>query len=308
MARLRNWIGLATVGICLAGCVSQEKYEAQKLERDRLAEQLGKSQSETDQAKAESAAYKQQMGAIMNANGDKTSIYNNLTAQNAELQKQLDDLKSRYSDAMALTAKAGATALPPALSNELSSLASQNPDVLDFDASRGIVKFKSDVTFTPGSAVVLPKAKDVLTRFSRILASASANSFELLVAGHTDNIPVHNPETIRQGNKDNWYLSAHRAIAVGHELIADGVSAKRLGVVGYADERPIASNSTPSGQAQNRRVEVLILSTTARASSTSMDESAPAPTARIRRKTPAPVEMNKDAATASYGQGPAMNK
>ena len=311
MTRIRQILGLATISVLLAGCVPQEKYEGLKLERDRLAEQLGKSQSETDQAKAEAAAYKQQMGGVLGASTNRDSIITNLTSQNADLQKQLDELNGKYTDAMALTAKMGTgTALPTPLSNELSSLAAQNPDVLDFDAARGIVKFKSDVTFDAGSAVVLPKAKDVLTRFSRILDSASAGSYELLVAGHTDNTPVHNPETIRQGNKDNWYLSAHRAISVGHELIADGVSAKRLGVVGYADERPIASNATLSGKAQNRRVEVLILPTSAHGSAEADATGGSSTVVRTHRKSaaaaPAPVEMNKDGATASYRPG--MNK
>ena len=63
----------------------------------------------------------------------------------------------------------GGTALPEPLSNELSEFARQNPDLVDFDAARGIVKFKSDVTFSSGSAEVTPKAKEVIARFSQIL-------------------------------------------------------------------------------------------------------------------------------------------
>ena len=42
-----------------------------------------------------------------------------------------------------------------------------------------------------------------------------------MVAGHTDNTRVVNPATIQAGHKDNWYLSAHRAISVGKELPSD---------------------------------------------------------------------------------------
>ena len=94
--------------------------------------------------------------------------------------------------------------------------------------------------------------------------SPAASGYELMVAGHTDSTRVSRPETIAAGHKDNWYLSAHRAIAVGGELQSQRVNAQRLAVVGYADQRPVASNSSDSGRAQNRRVEVLILPTTVR--------------------------------------------
>src|SRR5206468_8868986 len=102
-------------------------------------------------------------------------------------------------------------ALPEPLTNELRAFAAANPDLVDFDAARGIVKFKSDVTFATGSADVTPKAKEAIDRFAAILNSGAASGYELVVAGHTDNTRVVNEKTIAAGHKDNWYLSAHRA-------------------------------------------------------------------------------------------------
>ncbi len=67
MARMRQWIGLAAIGLLLTGCVPQEKYAALKLDDDREREQLGQSQSETQQAQAEAAAYKAQLAQLNNA-------------------------------------------------------------------------------------------------------------------------------------------------------------------------------------------------------------------------------------------------
>jgi chemotaxis protein MotB len=293
MARMRQWIGLAAVCLTLTGCVPQEKYAALKLDDDQLRESLGKSQTETQQAQAEAAAYKQQLAAFTNAGGNRDAIITNLTTQNANLQAQLDALNQRYAEAMGTVAKAGSQALPAPLSNALSAFAEQNPDLVEFDAARGVVKFKSDVTFAVGDATVTSKAKDVLRRFSAILNADAAHGYELMVAGHTDNTPVVNPETIRKGHKNNWYLSAHRAIAVNEELIADGVSARRLGAVGYADERPVASNNTEAGKAQNRRVEVLILPTTVQAGVPTVAE-APAVRHKSHPAARAPI-FNKDA-------------
>ena len=110
-------------------------------------------------------------------------------------------------------------------------------------------------------------ALEAIQRFSTILNSPAAMGYELLVAGHTDSTPVVNQATISKGHKDNWYLSSHRAIAVGQDLISNRVSAQRMGMVGYADQRPAGSNASESGKSANRRVEVLILPTTIRGNS-----------------------------------------
>jgi chemotaxis protein MotB len=307
MARMRHLLGLATVSLALTGCVPQEKYAALKLDDDRLREQLGQAQTETAQAQAEANALKQELASNQGNGASRDAILTNLTQQNANLQAQLDALNQKYADAIGQVGKLNpgtGSVLPEPLTNELSAFAAQNPDLVEFDASRGMVKFKSDVTFAVGDASVTPKAKEVLSRFASILDSAGASQYELLVAGHTDSTPVVNPATIRNGHKNNWYLSAHRAITVGEELIADGVNSHRLGVVGYADTRPIASNSSEDGKARNRRVEVLILPTTVR-TSTPMADAAPTHV-KSSKHTAAPT-FNKDT-NAATDQRPVMNK
>jgi chemotaxis protein MotB len=289
MARTRRIVTLAALSaLSLTGCVSQEKYNALKLDRDRYAEQLGQAQAEARGARSEAEAYKNQIAQIMNGQGGQTGLIQNLNTQNAELQRQLDELNRRYADA--LNKQGSGNALPEPLSNALTEFARQNPDLVDFDAARGIVKFKSDVTFATGSADLTAQAKSAISRFSQILNSGAANSYELMVAGHTDNTRVINPATIQAGHRDNWYLSAHRAIAVGSALMSDRVNPQRLAVTGYAEQRPIASNASESGKAQNRRVEVLILPTTVRSA-------APVETTTAKPAAPAKPRLNKDQAT-----------
>ena len=289
MARMRHIVSLAALSVTLTGCVSQEKYNALKLDRDRYAEQLGQAQTEASAARSEAEAYKGQLAAVMNAQGGHEGFERNLTSQNADLQRQLDELNRRYAEA--INKQGGGNALPEPLSNALTEFARQNPDLVDFDAARGIVKFKSDVTFSTGSADLTPQAKTAISRFSQILNSA-ASSYELMVAGHTDNSRVINPATIAAGHKDNWYLSAHRAISVGSALISDHVNPQRLAVTGYAEQRPIASNNSEQGKQMNRRVEVLILPTTVRSTGpveTTVNRSKQAPAA--------PRRLNKDQVT-----------
>jgi chemotaxis protein MotB len=267
MARMHKWLGLAAVGLMLTtGCVSQEKYNAMKLRADELAEQAGQSDADAQSARSQANAYKSQLDAIANSGNTKDAMLANESQQIADLQSQLAAIQAKYEDELSRppTVLATGSALPAPLTNALNDFAAQNPDIVDFDAQRGVVKFKSDVTFAPGSAVVSDKAREAIQRFSEILNSTGASGYELMVAGHTDNTPVRQRSTIEQGHFDNWYLSAHRAIAVAAELVRDGVSKSRLGVAGYADQRPIASNRTEAGKAQNRRVEILILPTSSR--------------------------------------------
>jgi chemotaxis protein MotB len=297
MARFHHWIGLAAIGISVAGCVPQEKYNALKLDRDRLNEQLGNAERELALLRGESSALREGMGATSGALSGKDAMIANLQAQNADLQRQYDDAMRRLQDALGRT---GATALPEPLSNELSAWAQQNPDLVEFDPAKGIVKFKSDVTFAVGDASLQPNAKQAIDRFAQILNSPAAAQYELMVAGHTDNTPVSNPETKRKGHHDNWFLSAHRAISVADALMDQRVAPNRVAVVGYADQRPVAANVDARGKAANRRVEVLILPTTVKGSVVQPDRAATA------GNGPARPAANKDVAPAD--NRPAVNK
>jgi chemotaxis protein MotB len=297
MART-HWIAVAALGLTLTGCVSQEKYNAIKLDRDQLNERLSQADADARAAKEKADLLKSQLDGLMANGGTKDGLLANLQSQNAELQKQLDELNGKYNDAVNGLGKVG-TALPVALSNELERFAAENPELVEFDSKRGIVKFKSDVTFSSGSDVVTAKAKDVLSKFASILNAPTTSQYDLLVAGHTDNVPVGNPATKAAGNKDNWYLSSHRAISVSRELQSHGVGAGRIGVLGYADQRPVASNDTAAGRAQNRRVEVLILPHTLEPRATTASAAAPAHKARVSQ-----AELNKD----SVAPAPVLNK
>lgn len=293
-------VGLSVLSLALTGCVSQEKYNALKLAHDGMVERIGEADREAQAAKAEAEAYKQQLAMFGQNGNSKDAMLANLSQQNAELQRQLDEINRRYADAM--NRPGIGTALPEPLTTVLEQFARQNPDLVDFDAARGVVKFRSDVTFATGSSEVTGQARQAIQRFAQILNSPDARGYELLVAGHTDNQKVSNPATIKAGHLDNWYLSAHRAIAVGTELQRSQVDSQRLGVVGYADQRPTASNATSQGKQQNRRVEVLILPNTVRTRVARGTGSAAAPPRRSQ-------QINKDSpAIGSTDQAPSYNK
>jgi flagellar motor protein MotB len=210
---------------------------------------------------AELDGYQNQVAALMCEQSGANSVIETLTNDSAELRKQLAGINGRYSGAM--DSGAGWAAMPAALRDELAAFAAAHADLVEWVADKGVVRFKSDAAFGKGSAELTPTAKAVAAKLAKILAASNGAGWELMVAGHTDATPVSNPATVKAGHKDNWHLSAHRAIALGQVLTANQVSPSRLAMVGYADQRPVAPNTTNAGRAQNRRVEVLVLASKA---------------------------------------------
>jgi len=88
------------------------------------------------------------------------------------------------------------------------------------------------------------------------LRNLSPNA-KIVVYGHTDNLPV-GPALQQQGIPDNLVLSTRRAADVVNYLISQGIPAASISAKGFGDTRPVASNDTPQGRAQNRRIEITI--------------------------------------------------
>lgn len=112
------------------------------------------------------------------------------------------------------------------------------------------VKFDSGILFDVGSSNLKTDAKTALDNFAKVLNEYPET--KLTVEGHTDNT----------GTKTlNKSLSEQRAMSVRNQLSFDGVKGDRMATYGYADDQPVASNATPDGRAQNRRVEIKIVHT-----------------------------------------------
>jgi chemotaxis protein MotB len=85
----------------------------------------------------------------------------------------------------------------------------------------------------------------------------SLQNSKVVVYGYTDNLPV-GPELQKQGIPDNLVLSTRRAAEVVTFLVTQGVPPTIISAKGFGDTKPVASNDTPQGRAQNRRIEITI--------------------------------------------------
>ena len=104
--------------------------------------------------------------------------------------------------------------------------------------------------FAPGSAELDPRKFDELSLMVEVCNTVDQ---PIRVEAHTDNRPIR---TRRFAS--NWELSAVRAGAVTRYLIESGVEDKRLSAAGLAYLRPVTTNDTAKGRAENRRVAVVI--------------------------------------------------
>lgn len=110
-----------------------------------------------------------------------------------------------------------------------------------------VVTLPQDILFATGDATLTGALRTDLNALAR-----SINNFPnttVNVIGHADNTG---------GAAFNQDLSARRAQAVSSQLISSGVAPGRIRSIGRGEDAPIASNLTPEGRAQNRRVEITI--------------------------------------------------
>lgn len=129
------------------------------------------------------------------------------------------------------------------------------PNVADYRRDeRGLVISigTDDVLFALGSAEVTDTGRGVIAAIGPTLARYPN---DILVEGHTDDIPVSRP------GYSNWNLSTDRAVAVLQLLSRDyGIQPPRLAAAGYGEFRPRVANDSPAHRSLNRRVEIVIVS------------------------------------------------
>jgi outer membrane protein OmpA-like peptidoglycan-associated protein len=133
----------------------------------------------------------------------------------------------------------------PALKENFSYKA---PFVITFylDAPKNFIL--EGLNFDNGKYSFQPSAYPVMDDLVEYMKRKEDDRIE--IGGHTDNV----------GNaKSNLKLSEDRANAVKEYLVAHGIDSSRLLTKGYGSSKPIESNNTPAGRAENRRTEVTIL-------------------------------------------------
>lgn len=111
-----------------------------------------------------------------------------------------------------------------------------------------LLRMPSGITFATNQSTIQPQFQPTLDQVAATLAEYPKTMIDVL--GHTDSDGAE---------AYNQTLSERRAQSVSSYLGSRGIASVRIATMGYGETRPIASNETPDGKAQNRRVEIKVV-------------------------------------------------
>ena len=133
-------------------------------------------------------------------------------------------------------------------------IAAQQIEVVEVEDKIKVV-FIDKILFDSGSVEINPKGRQLLLMVAGALKDNRNQS--IVIEGHTDDARLR--PKLKKKFPSNWELSTARACAVARFLQQDaGIRPQRLAVRGYSLFRPVASNKTPQGRRQNRRIEIIL--------------------------------------------------
>lgn len=212
----------------------QQLAQARQL-RDEAARMAEARRLQVETARLQAEARRQQEELQRLAGEDRQRAEAQAQAQQlAQTQAQLEAERQARADAEARASEA------------LSSLERAGEVQVAQDARGTVLTLSGSVLFPSGEAELLPSARNRLSEVAEALKQADNL---LTIEGHTDALgaDLYNEE-----------LSLRRAERVREFLISRGVSADRVSVRGLGEYRPVASNATAEGRANNRRVEIVL--------------------------------------------------
>ena len=119
------------------------------------------------------------------------------------------------------------------------------------------LSINSQLLFPSGRWDMSESAKQSIAKVAAILAPHQTT--KIVVNGYTDTTPI-GPGLMKEGVTSNLILSQKRADTVMQYIISQGVKPSMISAQGFGEASPVASNDTPEGRAQNRRVELTLAS------------------------------------------------
>ncbi len=255
------------VALSLTSCVSKKKYQALQSQYNALSKDYAASQNSLNESRANGQTIDALLQEARATNADLRARYDALQGnlaqslqQNAQgnvnISKLVDEINAsnRYIKEL-VNAKSKSDSLNMVLTNNLTrSLSRDDLRDVDIKVLKGVVyiSLSDNMLFQTGSYEISPRAMDILSKIAKIIKDY--NSYDVLVEGNTDNVPISRPNI-----RNNWDLSALRASSVVQVLQNRfGVNPSRLTAGGRGEYNPIADNTTDAGRQRNRRTEIII--------------------------------------------------
>lgn len=231
---------------------SQEELDTANNRIQELEGELSAARSSNSELTERLSAVEAQNGTLANrlrALGENVEALegqrSNLQSDLAQTQRALEELRARERQAQARLATFRG------LLERFRSMIESGRLRVRIVRNRMVVELPEGILFDSGRDQIKDAGEATLTEVAGVLKEIEARQFQ--IAGHTDNVPL------RRRGRTNWHLSSSRAVNVARFLIEQGVPANRISAAGYADTQPVASNETPEGRQQNRRIEIVLV-------------------------------------------------
>jgi chemotaxis protein MotB len=178
-----------------------------------------------------------------------------LAAENTRLQQLQAELDARSQtidelESLIADKEAKMNALRNAVTNALSAFEGKGLTITQKNG-KVYVSMENKLLFNSGSWAVGAQGKTAVKSLADVLVNNP--DIEVLIEGHTDNVPYHGT-TIQ----DNWDLSVKRATAIVRILEKKGVNPQQITAAGRSEYLPVDDNAYPSGRAKNRRIEIIL--------------------------------------------------
>lgn len=239
--------------------LAQRTIEENAVRLRALFQQAERSERELDSERATSAAQRDELRALnAQLEGLKTElarlnqVLDASEAKNREQQVQIVDLGSRLNQALASKVEE-LSRYRSEFFGRMRALLADRPDV-EIVGDRFV--FPAEVLFAVGSPDLNEAGKARMADLAKTLKEIAATippdlPWILRVDGHTDRTRVRSPIF-----RNNWDLSAARAINVVQFLIEQGIPPHRLAATGFGEFQPIDPANTDAAYARNRRIEM----------------------------------------------------
>lgn len=189
--------------------------------------------------------------SLEEAQKELAQVRDRLRATGTELGESTDQLRQRETDLARREQELQAERAARAQAEQTAKEAVASLDKLakiQQDSDRTVITLSGQVLFASGKATLLPTARMRLAQVATALKTQTPETI-ITVNGYTDSIG---------DAATNMQLSRERADAVRDFFVSQGIDASRIRSVGHGQENPIASNDTPEGRANNRRVELVL--------------------------------------------------
>jgi outer membrane protein OmpA-like peptidoglycan-associated protein len=212
---------------------AQKQAEAAKAEAEKMKAEAEQATAEAQRQKEAAEKAKAEAVAQQQALAAETAKAQQAAAQSEQLRQQADQMRQQ--------AEKEKQELRARLLQQLNTILSTR------DTARGLITSMSDVLFKTGSFELLSGARERLAKVSGIVLAYP--SLHLQIEGHTDGVGT---------DEYNQTLSEKRSGAVRDYLVQQGIASDSIEASGFGKTQPIASNNTPQGRQQNRRVELVL--------------------------------------------------